>query len=78
MFADKIGMCLAIPAKIIKINDQLAIVDFQGVKKEINISLVDVKTGDFVMVHAGFAIEKMEEDNVKEIKEYLKYFELRN
>jgi len=72
MFADKIGMCLAIPAKIIKINDQLAIVDFQGVKKEINISLVDVKTGDFVMVHAGFAIEKMEEDNVKEIKEYLK------
>ncbi|PIP28450.1 MAG: HypC/HybG/HupF family hydrogenase formation chaperone [Candidatus Moranbacteria bacterium CG23_combo_of_CG06-09_8_20_14_all_35_22] len=65
-------MCLAIPAKIIKINDQLAIVDFQGVKKEINISLVDVKTGDFVMVHAGFAIEKMEEDNVKEIKEYLK------
>ncbi|KKP80110.1 MAG: hypothetical protein A2271_00285 [Candidatus Moranbacteria bacterium RIFOXYA12_FULL_35_19] len=65
-------MCLAIPAKIIKINDQLAIVDFQGVQKEVNISLVDVKIGDYVMVHAGFAIEKMEKDNVKEIKKYLK------
>ena len=65
-------MCLAIPGKIIKIKDQLAIVDFRGVKKEINVSIVDVKIGDYVMVHAGFAIEKMEEDNVKEIKAYLK------
>lgn len=65
-------MCLAIPGKIIKIKDQLAIVDFQGVKKEINISIVDVKVGDYVMVHAGFAIEKMKKDNVKEIKAYLK------
>ncbi|MDO9231517.1 MAG: HypC/HybG/HupF family hydrogenase formation chaperone [bacterium] len=65
-------MCLAIPAKIIKINGQLAIVDFQGAKKEINISIVDVKVGDYVMVHAGFAIEKMEKDNVKEINAYLK------
>lgn len=65
-------MCLAIPGKIIKIKNQLAEVDFQGVKKEINISIVDVKIGDYVMVHAGFAIEKMEKDNVKEIKAYLK------
>lgn len=65
-------MCLAIPGKIIKIKNQLAEVDFQGVKKEINISIVDVKVGDYVMIHAGFAIEKMEKDNVKEIKAYLK------
>ncbi|MFA6159662.1 MAG: HypC/HybG/HupF family hydrogenase formation chaperone [Parcubacteria group bacterium] len=65
-------MCLAIPGKIIKIKNQLAIVDFQGVKKEINISIVDVKVGDYVMVHAGFAIEKMEKENVKEINAYLK------
>ena len=69
---DKNGMCLAIPGKIIKIKNQLAEVDFQGVKKEINISIVDVKVGDYVMVHAGFAIEKMEKENVKEIKAYLK------
>ncbi len=65
-------MCLAIPGKIIKINSQLATVEFRGVQKEINISIVDVKVGDYVMVHAGFAIEKMENENVKEIKKYLK------
>lgn len=65
-------VCLAIPGKILKIKNQLAEVDFQGVKKEINISIVDVRVGDYVMVHAGFAIEKMEKDNVKEIKAYLK------
>jgi len=65
-------MCLAIPGKIIRIKNQLAEVDFQGVKKEINISIVDVKVGDYVMVHAGFAIEKMEKENVKEINAYLK------
>lgn len=65
-------MCLAIPGKIISIKNQLATADFQGVKKEINISLVSVKVGDYVMVHAGFAIEKMEPDHVQEIKSYLK------
>jgi hydrogenase expression/formation protein HypC len=64
-------MCLAIPGKIIKINGQLATVDFQGIKKEVNINLVKVKLGDFIMVHAGFAIEKMGKDQAKEIKNYL-------
>ena len=63
-------MCLAIPGKIIKIKNQLAIVDFQGVKKEINISIVDIKVGDYVMVHAGFAIEKMSVDYVEKLSEY--------
>ncbi len=65
-------MCLAIPGKILKINGQLAKVDFQGVQKEINISLVDVKIGEHVMVHAGFAIEKMDRDYVNEMEGYLK------
>ena len=65
-------MCLAIPGKIIKINGQLATVDFMGVQKEVNIALVDVKIGDHVMVHAGFAIEKMDPDHVEFVKEYLK------
>ena len=63
-------MCLAIPGKIIKINNHLAIVEFQGMQKEINISIVDVKVGDYVMVHAGFAIEKMEKDYVEKLSEY--------
>lgn len=67
----KTSMCLAIPGKIIKIKDQLATVDFNGVKKEINVSLVSAKRGDYVMVHAGFAIEKMDEGHVKDVKSYL-------
>jgi len=50
-------MCLAIPGKIIEITDEKAIADFQGIQKEINVSLVKVALGDYVMVHAGFAIE---------------------
>jgi hydrogenase expression/formation protein HypC len=56
-------VCLAIPGKIIKINqkDDLANVDYgDGTKRIINISLVDVKVGDYVLVHAGFAIEKID------------------
>lgn len=65
-------MCLAIPGKILKITGQVAEVDFNGIKKEINVAIVDVKVGDFVMVHAGFAIEKMELDLVADIQGYLK------
>lgn len=65
-------MCLAIPGKIIKVDGQLATVDFSGVKKDINVSLVDVKIGDFVMVHAGFAIEKMELEQADYINSVIK------
>lgn len=60
-------MCLAIPGKIISINKDNAIVFFDGIKKNANISLVDVKVGDWVMVHAGFAIEKIEKNEADEI-----------
>lgn len=67
-------MCLAIPAKVIKIKDdkQHAVVDYgDGTLRKINISLVDTKKGDYLLVHAGFAIEKLDE---KEAKETLKIF----
>ncbi|HCP08654.1 MAG TPA: hydrogenase assembly protein HypC [Candidatus Moranbacteria bacterium] len=65
-------MCLAIPGKIKKIHsDQQATADFNGMEKEINISLIDAKVGDFVIVHAGFAIEKMEKEQAEEISQYL-------
>lgn len=63
-------MCLAIPGKIIKICDaQRAVVDFQGIQKEINISLVKVKKGDCVIVHAGFAIQKLSRESVWQVLE---------
>jgi hydrogenase expression/formation protein HypC len=58
-------MCLAIPGKILKIKGQIAKVDFDGIEKEINVALIeDIKAGEYVMVHAGFAIEKMEAEQV--------------
>lgn len=54
-----IFMCLAYPGKIESIDGDRAVIDFGGIKKEANVSLADVKEGDYVMVHAGFAIEKV-------------------
>jgi hydrogenase expression/formation protein HypC len=54
-------MCLAIPAKIMEINDDIAKVDFGGTVKEVNLSLVNADLGDYVIVHAGFAIEILDE-----------------
>ena len=62
-------MCLAIPAKIIEkeSNGKNATVDFgEGTIRKVNISLVDVKEGDYVLVHAGFAIEVLDEKEAKE------------
>ncbi len=59
-------MCYAIPAKIIKRDGDSARVDYGGVKKTVNVSLVDSKVGEYVLVHAGFAIEKVDEKRAKE------------
>lgn len=56
-------MCLAIPAKVVNIKDSHAEVNIMGVQKNVNILLVDdLKVGDKVMVHAGFAISKIEDE----------------
>ncbi len=55
-------MCLAVPAKIIDIDSSHAKVDIMGVHTEVNILLIDnPMVGDKVMVHAGFAINKIDE-----------------
>ncbi|MFN7096731.1 MAG: HypC/HybG/HupF family hydrogenase formation chaperone [Gammaproteobacteria bacterium] len=56
-------MCLAIPAKIIHIYaNQQAVVDIGGIEKEISTVLVDdVKCGDYVIIHVGFALTKLDE-----------------
>jgi len=61
-------MCLAVPAKVLEINGKVAIVDFGGVKREARLDLLpDVKIGDYVIVHTGFAIEKLDDKTAKEI-----------
>jgi hydrogenase expression/formation protein HypC len=60
-------MCLAIPAKVISIEGSKANVDFgQSVLREVNVSLVDAKAGDYVLVHAGYAIQVLEEKEAQE------------
>ncbi len=63
-------MCLAFPGKIISIKGDHAVVDFDGIEKEINVSLVSgAKKGDFVIVHAGFAIQKLSKQSAQEVFE---------
>ncbi len=63
-------MCLAIPAKIQSIKNHTAEVDFgDDIRREIDISMVNVNIGDYVLVHAGFAIEVLSEEAAKETLE---------
>ena len=55
-------MCLALPGKIVSIKGDTADIDFGGVVKQANVTMVESKVGDWVVVHAGFAIEIMDEE----------------
>lgn len=66
-------MCLAIPAKVININNEPhAEVDIMGVRKKVNILLIDEpRVGDKVMVHAGFAINRIDDEYFNFLKNAL-------
>jgi hydrogenase expression/formation protein HypC len=66
-------MCLAYPGKVVSVEGDLAKVDFGSgtIRDGVNISLVDAKIGDYVLVHAGYAIQVM---NQAEAQETLKYW----
>jgi len=60
-------MCLAIPAKVISIQKDKAKVDFgEGVLREVDVTLVSAKVGDYVLVHAGYAIQVLDEKEALE------------
>jgi hydrogenase expression/formation protein HypC len=61
-------MCLAIPSKIVQIEDLRAIIDVCGARRDINLMLLpeEVSVGDYVLVHAGFAIQKVEKESAHE------------
>ena len=66
-------MCLAVPGKIIEIQDLLATVDISGVTRKISLMLLpETKVGQFVLVHAGFAIQAIDEEEVKKTLELFK------
>lgn len=60
-------MCLAVPMEVVQIEDELATVEVAGVRRQINVGLLeDVRIGEFVIVHAGYAIEKLDSKEAEE------------
>ena len=63
-------MCLAVPAKIIGVEDYNAIIDIMGIESKVNIQLIEnPKVGDYILVHAGCAIQKINTDYFEELQE---------
>ena len=60
-------MCVAVPGKIIEINGDTAKVDIMNNICEANVKLVDAKIGDYILIHAGFALEVMKKDMAEEL-----------
>ncbi|UCD26653.1 MAG: HypC/HybG/HupF family hydrogenase formation chaperone [Candidatus Bathyarchaeota archaeon] len=60
-------MCLAIPAKVLEIQGDVAKVDFgQGVVRDVNVMLVEARVGKYVLVHAGYAIQVLDQEAAEE------------
>ena len=75
-------MCLAVPGRIVEIMDapeeplRRARVDFAGVRKEVSLAFTpEARTGDYVLVHVGFALSVVDEDEAQKIFEYLREME---
>ncbi|MEM2891590.1 MAG: HypC/HybG/HupF family hydrogenase formation chaperone [Thermoplasmata archaeon] len=62
-------MCLAVPALVKSIDGQTATVDYGGLTRKANISLVEAKVGDYVIVHAGYAIEVLDREEAEKTLE---------
>ena len=67
-------MCLAVPMKLTKMEGKNGVVELEGVKKNVNLSFIEEpKIGDYLIIHAGFAIQTLDEEeameNIRLIKE---------
>jgi len=62
-------MCLAVPARIVELQDSTATISVEGALREVDVSLIDEpRLGDYVLVHAGFAIHKWDKSEVEELE----------
>ena len=62
-------MCLAVPAKVVEIKDQLAAVELNGVRRAASLMLLpEARLGDYVLVHAGFAMQIVEAEEAERIE----------
>ena len=66
-------MCLAIPAKIVRIENGMGTIDMDGAQREVSLLLQeDARVGDYVIVHAGFAIHRVDEEEALESLKFLR------
>jgi len=69
-------MCLAIPLRIVSITDDNAIAEMGDVQREVNLSLLsDVKVDDYVLVHVGYAIQKLDAEEAERTLKLFKEME---
>jgi hydrogenase expression/formation protein HypC len=61
-------MCLAIPSKVVEIRDKMATIDLSGVRRDVSLLLLpeEAAVGDYVLVHAGFAIQRIDPEAAEE------------
>ncbi len=66
-------MCLAVPLKVLRVEHPVATVDIYGATRDVSLLLLpdDIQVGDYVLVHAGFAIQKIDEDAARETLDLL-------
>ncbi len=63
-------MCVAVPAEVLEIKEgNIGLVDYGELKQEVRLDLVDVKVGEFVLVHVGFAIQRLSREDGLETRE---------
>lgn len=66
-------MCVGLPAKVVRIQDGMALVDASGAHREVSAELLsDIAPGDYVMVHAGLAIAKITAEDAEETEALLR------
>ncbi len=66
-------MCVAVPAEVIEIKDgNIGVVDYGELRQEVRLDLVDVKVGEFVLVHVGFAIQRLSREEGLETRALFK------
>ena len=65
-------MCLAVPGRLVRIEGDLGFVEFQGAERRVGLALLpEARVGDYVLVHAGYAIQRMDEAEARENLELL-------
>ncbi len=70
-------MCLAIPSEIVEMRDKMATIDVSGVRREVSLLLLpeEAAVGDYVLVHAGFAIQRIDPEAAEETMKLIKEIE---